>query len=340
MSQRENPAFFEISAPGIRCRLSALGASIVSVEVPDRRGTFTNIALSPRNFQSGDADPSLAGRTVGPCCGRVRDGLITIDGQQYQLEKNEGTNHIHGGTSGCPHQVWRGEQLSPAHVRFRLDLPDGLAGYPGNRALCADYTATDNALHVVYSATTDRPTWLCMTNHAYWDLSGRFDGSAMGQSLELAADRVIYNDAQQLPGEIVPTAGGAFDFSAPAAFESKLEQFPQDEQLLAGRGFNNIFPLNPDMQSARGFCARLASPLTGIRMTLQSDQPAIVLYSGGFLDARTQLDGSPAGPGCAIAIEAEEVPDPFHLPGVEPAILRPADQWQRSICWSFDIIEQ
>ena len=338
MSQHNIPAIYEIRTPGLRCRLSALGASIVSVEVPDARGTFINIALSPRNFEDGSAEPALAGRTIGPCCGRVREGRITIDAHPYQLETNEGPNHIHGGPAGCAHRLWRGEQLSPTHVRFQLALPDGLSGYPGNRTLRADYTAAENSLRVRYSAVTDRPTWLCLTNHVYWDLGGRFDGSAMEQALEIAADRVVRNDAAHLPISIAAAKNNAFDFSAPHSPESKRNQYPEEEQLRIGRGFNNAFLLSPEMRNARGFCARLTSHRSGIQMTLRTDQPAIVLYTGGFLDSQTRLGSGGASPGCAIALEAQEAPDPFHLPGSEPTILRPEAEWQRYIDWSFDCV--
>ena len=335
MHECQASAIYSICAPGLRCRLSPLGASIISVEVPDAQGHFLNIALSPRNFEDGSAEPALAGRTIGPCCGRVRDGLITIDGRTYQLEKNEGANHIHGGSSGCSQQIWTGKQLSPTHVRFELTLPDGAAGYPGNRLLRADYSVTENCLQAEYSAETDLPTWLGMTNHVYWDLSGRFDGSAMEQLLEIAADQVVRNDAQHLPLSIVPAKQGAFDFSAPASPKSKLERYPEDTQLRIGRGFNNFYILNEAMQRERGFSARLASPHSGIRMTLQTDQPALVFYSGGFLDSQTRLQSGGAIPGCALALEAQELPDPFHLPGSKARILRPAEKWRRYIRWHF-----
>lgn len=328
-------SFFEIQAAGIRCKLCSLGASIVSVEVSDRNGAFLNIALSPRNFETGHADPSLSGRTIGPCCGRVRGGQTIIDGIAHQLERNEGTNHLHGGSSGCASHIWQGKQLSPAHVRFTLNLPDGLAGYPGNRSLQADYIASDHCLQVSYAASTDRPTWVDMTNHVYWDLGGRFDGSAMEQLLQIAADRVVFNDHQHLPRCISLINGTAFDFSAPTSPATQIRNHPSEGQFSIGRGYNNAYLLSPEMQQACGFSARLISQRTGIQMTMHTDQPAIVFYSGGFLDAQTQLHGGGASPSCALALEAQQTPDPFHLSGVKPTSLHPDQTWQRQIIWQF-----
>lgn len=337
MISSSKASFFEIQAAGIRCKLCALGASIVSIEVPDRSGSFLNIALSPQNYESGQADPSLAGRTIGPCCGRVRDGRIQIDGNRYQLEQNEGTHHLHGGSKGCAVQIWHAVQLSPAHVRFDLCLPSGQGGYPGVRRLQADYIAVDHGLRLSYTAATNQTTWIDLTNHVYWDLSGRFDGSAMDQRLQIAADRVVFNDPHHLPTGIASARETAFDFSAATSPADQLRRHPKEEQLAIANGFNNAYLLNAEMQKEFGFSARLNSLQSGIEMTMRTDQPAIVFYSGGFLDERTQLRGGGATVSCALALEAQQLPDPFHLPGAAPAMLHPDETWARQILWSFSV---
>ena len=336
MAEREAIGFYEIQAPGVSCRLSNYGASMVSVQVPDARGRDLRVALSPTDFVHGTADPALAGRTIGPCCGRIKDGTIEIDGQEYLLERNEGNNHLHGGNSGCAWQIWRAEQLSPTHMRFALELPDGLAGYPGNRTLQVDYTASEGCLEAVYTVETDRPTYINMTNHTYWDLSGRFDGSAMRQVLEIAADRLVRNASDQSLQDIVSARGGAFDFTVPGVPEDRLRSYSEDPQLILGNGFDNYLILSEELRSAWGFAARLHSPDSGIRMTIETDQPALVFYSGGGFDSRPRMNGESAGPGCALALEAQGMPDPFHLAGSQADIVRPGERWQRYIRWRFD----
>lgn len=328
---------FEIASSDIRCTLCDAGASIVSVRVRDGKGAFVEVALPCKSFHTGKPSPSSAGRTIGPCCGRIRDGEALIDGERFQLTRNEGPNHLHGGMNGCASARWTVEAQSSTRVRFRLDLPDGLDGYPGNRMLFAEYTVDQSALRVVYSATTDAPTWLDMTNHVYWDLGGRFDGSAMDQTLEIAAARVVFNDGAHLPTAIVPV-DDAFDFSTPCALLQKLREHPGHVQLKNARGFNNAYILEPSLRESMGYSARLCSPHSGIRMTMTTNQPAIVLYSGGFLNANTELTVSPgvASPGCAIALEAQALPDAFHLPDVKADLLRPGEVYRREISWSFE----
>ena len=315
---------YEISAPGIAVTLCDLGASVTSVRVSGRE-----VALSPQDFDTGPADPSLAGRAVGPCCGRVRNGKIDLNGNVIQLDQNEGPNHLHGGTHGASFQRWRAEDRSPTSVRFALDLPHGLDGYPGNRHLTAKYSVSENTLRAVFSVVTDRPTWAGMTSHLYWDLTGRFDGAAMGQLLEISANKVVMNDGNHMPVSVTDAAG-PFDFTVPAAPADKMRHFPDEPQYRIARGFNNAFLLNRE----RAFAARLTGD--GLRMTLHTDQPAIVFYSGGFLGPETRLETGPASPGCALALEAQSVPDPFHLPGQVPEITTPERPWRGEIIWTFE----
>ena len=315
---------YEISAPGIAVTLCDLGPSVTSVKAFGRE-----VALAPQNFETGAADPSLAGRAVGPCCGRVRDGKIAIENVPIQLCQNEGSNHLHGGPHGASFHHWRVQDHSPASVRFALDLPDGLDGYPGNRHLTAEYSVTENTLKAFYSIRTDRPTWAGMTSHLYWDLTGRFDGSAMGQLLEIDADRVVLNDESHLP-LTVADATGPFDFKRPAAPSDKMRVFPNEAQFKIALGYNNAFLLN----NGKAFAARLTGD--GLCMTLRTDQPAIVFYSGGFLGPETRLKTGPACPGCALALEAQPVPDPIHLPGQVPEITTPERPWRGEITWTFE----
>jgi len=330
---------FSLGTKDIRCELDSLGASFARVQILDIQRHWTDVALSPEHFDPARPDPSLAGRTIGPCCGRIRRGEIRFGNQALHLTRNEGENHIHGGPGGCALRLWQGEQLSDTRIRFVLTLPDGLDGYPGNRRMTAEYTVSGCTLSVLYTAETDRETFMDLTNHIYWDLSSRFNGCAMDQELEIASSRIIRNDEHHLPVTAAP-AEGAFDFRHPASLRSRISAFPEEEQLRIGRGYNNAFLLDPQLQTEKGFSARLSSPASGLSMTLETDAPAIVLYSGGFLGEETRLltaDGAfrPAVPGCAIALEAQGLPDPFHLPGVQAPLLLPGIPFQRRISWNF-----
>lgn len=323
-----NDTIWRIENDEINCALSDFGAAIVSVRIKDRSGRFIGVALSPAIFHPGETNCGMSGRTIGPCCGRVADGRIEIDGQRLQLTQNEGTNHIHGGPGGVANRMWQGERLSPTRVRFALALPDGLDGYPGNRRIEAEYAVSGKSLRVRYTAVTDKPTWLGLTNHVYWDLSGRFDGSALDQRLQIAAERVVFNGPGHLPQAVHPV-DGPFDFRTPLSLREGMGIGSAHPQLALGRGYNNAFLLDRGLMDRMGCAARLVSSASGLSLCLRTNQPALVLYSGGFL-------GGGATPGCAVAMEAQHVPDPFHLPGQRPGIIYPGEEYLCEINWRFE----
>ena len=181
---------------------------------------------------------------------------------------------------------------------------------------------------------SDRATWLGMTSHLYWDLTGRFDGSAMGQRLDIAPARVVMNDANHLPVSVVPV-GGPFDFTVPAAPGAMMAEYPDEAQFAIARGYNNAFIFDDALRQERGFAMRLSDSESGLSMTMDTDQASVVFYSGGFLGPDIRTARGPASPSCALALEAQPVPDPFHLPGVQPEFTRPDAPWRRKITWRF-----
>ena len=335
MADREGSCF-QIVSEDLRCGLDPLGASVRRVRIRSRDGGWKDLALSPACFDPALPEPSLAGRTIGPCCGRIRGGEITLGTRRLSLARNEGNNHLHGGPGGCAFRLWNGTRVSGSHVRFETLLPDGLDGYPGNRRILAEWQVSGSTLSVRYTAETDRETFMDLTSHVYWDLSGRFDGSALDQELEIAAGRVVQNDGEHLP-QAVAAAEDAFGFIRSRSIREMLSAFPDDPQILIGRGYNNAFLLDPALQPESGAAAVLYFPAGDVRMVLRTNAPALVLYTGGFLGGETRLCTPPgaASPGCAVALEAQEVPDAFHLPGFRPSVLRPGEVFVREISWSF-----
>lgn len=316
----------------LRGAFSPVGASLASLEYKMKGGAWRPVALSPLAHRTGESEPALAGRTVGPCCGRVRGAEMALGDRTCPLDANENGNHLHGGFRGVANRRWEVVSADDSGVCFALTLPDGEGGYPGNRRLEVCYKMEDDALTVRYSAVTDAPSWLCLTNHAYWDLTGRFDGSAMEQLLQIPAGRAVFNDGEHLPVAIRPVDGTPFDFRSPTSPAEQMRRFPDHPQLAIAKGFNNA--LLPD--DGAPFAARLSAPDGSIAMTMTTDYPALVFYSGGFLGGDTVLEGGAAVPGAALALEAQTPPDPFHLPGVEPEPFLPGAPWRHFIRWAFE----
>ena len=168
------------------------------------------------------------GAVAGRYANRIAGGHLVIDGHEYSLTLNNGPNHLHGGAKGFDKVVWSAEVRSilagrPSPLRTRA--PDGHEGYPGTLGASVVYTLTDNnELIVEYSATTDKPTIVNMTQHSYFNLAGDGSGDVMGHRLTLNAGRYTPVDGNQIPtGELAPVDGTPFDFRRETAIGERID---------------------------------------------------------------------------------------------------------------------
>ena len=205
------------NAAGMEVRATTYGVILVSIKVPDRQGHLDDIVIGHENLEGYLTKSRYFGAVVGRYGNRIAGGHVTIDGQTYNLTLNNGPNHLHGGLKGFDKTVWNAEIANDprgASVVFTHTSPDGHEGYPGTLAARVVYTVTDkNELIIEYSATTDKPTIVNLTQHSYFNLAGDGSGDVLGHRLTLHADRYTPVDANQIPtGELAPVEGTPFDF--------------------------------------------------------------------------------------------------------------------------------
>ena len=312
--------FFLLETDKIRIKTVPNGASLFRVEVPDKNGLFSNIALPLPSPEACVHSGTHAGATLGPIAGRVEGGQLQIPGKSLQLAQNEGRNHLHGGPGGLSRQVWQTVCAQPDRVIYRLDLPDGLDGYPGSRTFRVGYALTGPAqLTIHYRVETDAPTPVSLSNHTYWNLSGDFAHPCTGHRLQIAARQACWNDREHLPRGVLDVAGTPLDFARPQ------EPAPHAEhpQLRNALGYNNAYLLEGSP------AVRLEHPASGRVLTMETDLPALVFYSGGYLEGEP-LEGSCAAESAAFALEPQE------RPGL-PALVLPGQPWERWIRLTFSV---
>lgn len=322
---------------GASVTLSSLGAGIIAVEVPDRDGKITNVALSYENPADYLADGPCMGKIPGRYANRIAKGILTVDGKDYQLAVNNGPNHLHGGPQGFQNKIWKTELLSNG-VKFTLDSPDGDENYPAAMRVSAEYRwNNDNDLSLSLHAESDAPSVVNLTNHTYWNLNGADSGSALGHELRINAPAWLPTDETLIPtGVMQPVEGTPMDFREFNIVGSRInDDFPA---LKIAKGYDHCWVLNPDDNNRHLMTDAivLRSPESGRAVHIDTDQPGVQVYSGNWLEGCPKnVSGRTYHDYEGIAIEAQGLPDAPHHPDFPSQGIDPAHPYSRTIIFRF-----
>lgn len=325
---------------GLQARILTYGASIHALLAPDRSGELADVALGHSTLAEYLDHPQYMGATVGRVANRIAGGRFTLDGVDYRVPVNNGTNSLHGGTEGFDKANWEIVELS-AEPCTRLVLRhvsgDGDQGYPGTVAATATYSIGPDALTVQYRATCDRPTVVNLSNHAYWNLAGEgAEEGAMDHRLMIPADSYLPTAEGSIPtGEFRPVAGTPFDFRTPERIGARVRD-GSDAQLRIGRGYDHAWAIAREAAPEPRLLARLEHGGSGRIMEILSDQPGLQFYSGNFLDGTTVgKKGEMYRMGDAVALEPQKFPDTPNRPEFGSVRLEPGETYRNTIVWHF-----
>lgn len=325
------------NAQGGKVTLSSLGAGIVSVIVPDKKGVFTDVAIGYTNPADYIADGPCAGKIPGRFANRIAKGHFTLDGKEYTLAINNGPNALHGGPTGFMNRIWNSTaDASEGKVVFTYHSADGEEGYPGNLDVTATYTwSEDNTLILNLKAKTDAPTVINLTNHAYWNLEGHDAGSVFEHEMQLNCSKWLPTDDTLIPtGEIASVTDTPMDFTTAKKIGKDIKQtFPA---LEYGKGYDNCWVADEYKKGEMKTIAVLSSESSGRVLEVSTTQPAVQVYTGNW------LAGSPANKAGrsyndydGVAIECQNFPDAPNKENFPSPVLRPGEIYDETIAFSF-----
>jgi aldose 1-epimerase len=309
---------------GMRFSAIPLGATITELMVPDKTGKLVDVVLGFDSVEDYETKSPYFGAVVGRYGNRIRSGVFEMDGQKYELEKNNGLNHLHGGIKGFDKVVWsasaaqRGEDKG---VIFTYISIDGEGGYPGNLTIWVTYILTqDNILEVSYRAVTDKPTIINPTQHTYFNLSGDFSKDILDHELTINAEYYIPVDSTLIPfGDLKSVNKTPFDFTKAKKIGKDIRV--KHEQLVFGKGYDHCWALKND---STDWAATLSYPGTGIKMEVYTTEPGIQFYSGNFLDGTLPAKGGGTYPfRGGLCLETQHFPDSPNQPLFPSTVLRP-----------------
>jgi aldose 1-epimerase len=332
------------NAHGMSVSVLTYGGIIQSLSVPDNRGHARNVTLGFANLAGYTSDAYVKsnpyfGAIIGRYGNRIGGAQFSLDGKTYALDKNNGPNSLHGGTKGFDKFVWNAEQIPGSKtvgLRLSRTSPAGEGGYPGNLAVSVLFTLNNaNQVRFAYTATTDAPTVVNLTNHSYWNLAGEGSGTIYDHRLKLNASRYTPIDDTLIPtGALDPVAGTPFDFRTFHAIGARIRG--NDQQLVFGRGYDHNFVLNPKKGGGMNLAARLRDPSSGRQLTITTTEPGIQFYSGNFLDGTLYgTSGRQYRQGDGLALETQHYPDSPNKPAFPSTRLDPGQTYRSTTVYAF-----
>ena len=323
---------------GMEARITNYGATLTSLLVPDRKGKLDDVVLGFDSLITYIKDAPHFGSTMGRYANRIGRAVFELNGTKYALVRNNGANHIHGGLKAFDKVVWsvnESESRSGKSLVLNYLSRDGEEGYPGNLSVKVVYSLTDeNELRIEYTATTDKPTVLNLTNHSFFNLAGAGNGSILDHELFIDADRFTPVDSESIPtGELKSVHGTPLDFTSPIAIGVRMgESFAQ---LKGRRGFDHNLVFNKPVD-AFGLAARVYEKTSGRVMEVLTTEPGVQFYTPNFVRAMPiGKEGKKYERQCAFCLETEHFPDSPNKPQFPSTVVNPGQTYTSTTVYRF-----
>lgn len=325
---------------GLTIEFMDRGAKVYSVQLPDvqNQGKKVDVMIGYQTVEETVAGDAYIGALCGRFANRIYKGKFAIDGKEYQLNVNDGINHLHGGIKGYNARDWDVKKVNvPGRAdAYELSLfsPDGEENYPGNVNIKATYSLTDdNEFIIDLEATTDKPTVINMTSHPYFNMRGASSGPIFNHELEVNSHQFT-PIAEGVPsGEIREVEGTPMDFRKPARIGDSINTPYEQIQMFKGIDHNWIIDKPADEM---GFCGRLKDPESGRYVEVYSTLPGMQVYTAmHFNSSQIGKDGIPFCSYCAVALEPQDIPDAPNKPMFPSTVLRPGETYKETLVYKF-----
>jgi len=318
---------------GMSVDITNYGAKIIRLYAPDKKGEFADVVLAFDTLEEVIEKEIYFGAICGRFANRIKDGKFTLDGVEYQLPVNNGTNSLHGGIHGFNEKVWSVLRSGQNELVLQLLSVDGEEGYPGNLTITATYSLTDeNEVKIHYEATTDKATVIGLTNHSYFNLKGAGSGTIKDHVLQLNANfYTVLDESFALSGEVLKVEGTPFDFIKPTVIGERID----DQVFVPGWGIDNNWCINRPQSGDLVLAAVVYEPVSGRKMEVLTTQPGIQIYTGNWIDKVTGKEGKVYDRQDAICLETQGFPNSPNIPFFPSPVLRPGQKYDEWCIYKF-----
>lgn len=317
---------------GMSAQITNYGAKIVSLNIPIENGVKRDVVLGFSTLDEWVQKETYFNAIIGRYANRIKDGRFILDGKQYKLATNNGTNHLHGGNEGFNCKVWDVVGQTTYSVSFHYRSEAGEENYPGTLDVYVTYQITrDNSLTITYEAKTDAPTIVGFTNHAYFNLNGEGNGTVHNHLLQVFADKYTpFDNTACCTGKILPVEGTPLDFRKPTRIQERIN----DPFFKAGRGIDNNFVLRKEFRDKKTELAAVVS-IPSLKMEVYTTMPGLQVYTGNYVEQNIGKSGKKYDVQHAICLETQNFPNSPNIPDFPSPVLRPEDVYYERTIYKF-----
>ncbi|MAY89189.1 MAG: galactose-1-epimerase [Pseudooceanicola sp.] len=315
------------------------GGRLVGLWVPDKNGKMTDVVVGMNSATAyANSTEPYFGATIGRVGNRIAKGNFALNGKNYTIPTNNNGNTLHGGNKGFQYVVFDASQPDEKTLVLQYKSPDGEEGFPGNLNVKVTYSLTsDRAVKMEYEATTDQPTPVNLTNHAFFNLNGEGSGSILNHRVQIYADKFTPVDGGLIPsGELRNVANTPFDFTDAHTIGERIKT--ENKQLDNGGGYDHNFVLNENQGEEMNHAATVIGDKSGIEMNIYTQEPGLQFYSGNFMQSKNSFkSGATDEYRTSFAMETQHFPDAPNQPKFPSIILNPGDVYHTISIYRFDI---
>jgi aldose 1-epimerase len=326
--------------------ISSLGATILKLFVKDKNGKKQNVVLAYKDQKDNEEYKGYLGASVGRVANRIQKGHFVLNGKEYQLDINNGPNTLHGGIEGFSFQNFHiAASKNKDEAIFYLLSLDGDQNFPGNMMIQIGFAIKSDRLILHYQAMSDEDTLCNLTNHTYFNLSGKpeYIGKHL---LQMDSDYYACSDGDGLvTGEIAACKNTPFDFTEFKKIDEALKQ-EDYEQIQKGSGIDHPFlfkhagTVSQVLEGSAPVQVQLKNEETGLRLSISSSLPQAQVYSGNFLSGEKDLENRPMPKRSGICFETQYMPDDINLNPDSKTILRKGEAYDEATSYQFTVYEE
>lgn len=325
------------NANGMTVNITNYGGIITKLTAPDKNGQWADVVLGFDSLAPYLSGHPFFGALVGRYGNRIAKGKFKLNGQEYSLAINNGPNALHGGTKGFDKVIWKATEIkqdSVVGLQLEYTSKDMEEGYPGNLTVKVVYTLdNENALTIDYTATTDKPTVVNLTNHSYFNLTG-LKRDILDHEVTIASDSIVPVDTTLIPtGKLRAVEGTPFDFRKATKVGAGIDKV-EDEQIKAGGGYDHCWVLKRSGDGLEKF-ATVKDPESGRVMEVFTTEPGVQFYTGNFLDGKLTGKGATYSKRFGLCLETEHYPDSPNQPQFPTTTLNPGETYKTTTKYKF-----